>query len=214
MAEITYTGDRPELLRFLDVQGRGVLDVGCGGGGLAPHLRRAGATTVVGVEAERSHAATANSQCDRVIEAPIETALADRLLGHERFGLILLADVLEHLVDPWATLRELTSQLLTRDGHVFVSVPNVASLTVVKQLLRRRDWSYDDFGMFDRTHLRWFGKDTLRELLDQASLRPISWGGRVAFQLGPIRYSRIRWDVSRVPPIAIYQFYILAARDL
>jgi len=209
-ADVTYSGERPELLPFLDVRGRSVLDVGCGAGGLAPMLRDGGASRIVGVEPDPAHARAASAHCDAVLTAPIEDAIGGGALGEERFDLILLADVLEHLVDPWSTLRALVSEHLAPGGDAFVSVPNVANLAVVKQLLRHGDWRYEESGMFDRTHLRWFGPGTLRGLLRQAGLEPVVWGGRISVGLGPLRFTRIRTDVSRVPSIAVYQFHVLA----
>lgn len=210
MSNIAYGGERPELLRFLDVRGRTVLDVGCGAGGLTPHLKRAGAGRVVGVELVDSQAAVAAGVCDAVIAAPIEKVLSDGLLGRERFGMVVLADVLEHLVDPWAVLRTLTADHLAPEGLVFVSVPNVANINVIAQLARRGDWRYDQSGLFDRTHLRWFGAGTLASLLEQAGLEPVKYGGRLSIGVGRFSKDRLSDDVSRVPKFAIYQFHVLA----
>jgi SAM-dependent methyltransferase len=210
MGGVLYSGERPELLRFLDVRQRSVLDVGCGAGGLAPHLRSAGATRVVGVERDTAHAAAAAHLCDAVFASSVEAVLRDSLLGSERFGLILLADVLEHLIDPWAVIRGLVEQHLSPGGLVFISVPNVANVNVIKQLLVHCDWRYDESGMFDRTHLRWFGVRSLSDLISQAGLESVQWGGRLGFGAGRFWYTRVRNDISHFPPITVFQFHVLA----
>lgn len=212
MDGVTYSGSRPHLLTFFDPTGKSVLDVGCGGGGLGSHLRKAGAASLTGVEPSPAAAALASDVYDRVHCTEVETLLDDSLLGTERFGLILLADVLEHLVDPWRCLADLVDSHLAPDGQVFISVPNVANIATIKQLVLRRDWRYDESGLFDRTHLRWFGSKSTRSLLDQAGLDVATWGGRVRFDLGPIHINRICADVSRVPAVAVFQFHCLATR--
>jgi 2-polyprenyl-3-methyl-5-hydroxy-6-metoxy-1,4-benzoquinol methylase len=84
------------------------------------------------------------------------------------YDLILLLDVLEHLPDSVGTLRKL-SKLLNSGGRVIVSVPNIAHLSVSVPLLLGR-FRYQDAGILDRTHLRFFVEDTAIELLNDANL--------------------------------------------
>jgi hypothetical protein len=82
----------------------------------------------------------------------------------------------------------------------------------VKQLVLRGEWRFDDDGLFDRTHLRWFGRRTLRTLLADAGLEPRRWGARLSFGIGPLYTTRVVDNAARIPSIAIYQHHILAAR--
>jgi 2-polyprenyl-3-methyl-5-hydroxy-6-metoxy-1,4-benzoquinol methylase len=84
------------------------------------------------------------------------------------FDCIIFADVLEHLVDPWRTLRE-AAELLSDDGVVVASVPNVQNLAVLWRLARGR-WDYRERGILDRGHLRFFTLKTLCDLFAQAGL--------------------------------------------
>jgi len=206
----TYTGDRPDLLRFVERGRITALDVGCGGGGFAPLLRSRGVRQVVGIEPDAERAALASTVADRVLCSTIEQALDDGL-DDSQFDLIVVSDVLEHLVDPWSVTERLATHL-GAGGQMLLSVPNVGNLEVVKQLVRRGDWRYDDSGMFDRTHLRWFGRSTLRALLDRAGLAPQRWGARLSIGIGPLHTTRLVDDVGRIPSIAIYQHHILARR--
>lgn len=205
-----YTGDRPDLIRFVDNKRVTALDVGCGQGSFATLIRTHGVRHVVGIEPDPERAAVAADYADTVICATIEHAL-DHELGDSRFDLIVAADVIEHLVDPWSAVKRLSAHL-EPDGQMLLSVPNVGNLEVIKQLVLRGDWRFDDAGMFDRTHLRWLGRGTLRTLLDDAGLTPERWGARLAFGVGPLYTTRLVDNATRIPSIAIFQHHILARR--
>ena len=205
----TYTGDRPEILRFCDFGFKTVLDVGCGEGGLARHLRDR-AAAICGIEPEPSHAGLASEQYDDFYGVRVEEALDGPLRGRS-FDLIIVADVLEHLVDPWTVTQRLVDHL-GPNGKMMISVPNVGNVVVLKQLLRHGDWRYDDADMFDRTHLRWFGRQTLRELMAGAGLRPERWGARLSIAVKAVGTNRLVDNANHIPSLAIYQHHILARR--
>lgn len=178
MTPTYYPGLRPDLTAFLNVEGANVLDVGCGAGGLAHMLRERGAKKVVGVEAS-DLAKEARLVCDEVHHGTVEEVLPHL---DEHFDFVVVADVLEHLVDPWAVLREL-QQHVTANGTVLVSIPNVSHFSVLAQLILRRDWRFDSSGIFDRTHLRWFGRRSLEQMIDQAGFVPIAWAANASIPL-------------------------------
>jgi len=81
----------------------------------------------------------------------------------ESFDVFVLSNILEHLRDPVATLRRLVP-LLRPTGRILVDLPNVAHWDVRLRLLRGR-WDYEDAGILDRTHLRFYTRKTAREML-------------------------------------------------
>lgn len=85
------------------------------------------------------------------------------------YDLILLLDVLEHLPEATKCLQKLT-KLLEPGGQVIVSVPNVAHLSVSIPLLLRRRFDYQDAGILDRTHLKFFVENTAIKLFNDADL--------------------------------------------
>lgn len=95
--------------------------------------------------------------------------VAEVLPQLKTYDLILLLDVLEHLPDSSATLKQVTT-LLEPGGHVIVSLPNIAHLSVSGPLLLRRRFAYQDAGILDRTHVRFFVEDTAVALLNEANL--------------------------------------------
>ena len=84
------------------------------------------------------------------------------------FDAIVAADVLEHLKDPLEALNRLRP-FLKPDGFFVISVPNVAHGSVRLALLSG-DFEYADIGLLDSTHLRFFTRETLEKLLDDAEL--------------------------------------------
>jgi hypothetical protein len=89
------------------------------------------------------------------------------------------ADVLEHLVDPWTTLKQSVA-LLEPGATVVVSLPNVFYWKTLLRAIASRRWPRDHEGIFDRTHIRWFGARDAADLLAGAGLtsvvvRPNYW---------------------------------------
>ncbi|MFC3130253.1 class I SAM-dependent methyltransferase [Coralloluteibacterium stylophorae] len=140
---------------------RRVLDVGCGAGGTAVLLRqRFPDAVVVGVEPDAALAELARAQGVTVIEAPVERASVH--LENDRFDLIICADVLEHLQDPWKALHELR-ELLAPAGQLVTSIPNVRHVSTFWSLGVLGTWPRRTRGIHDATHLRFFAR---RDILD------------------------------------------------
>jgi SAM-dependent methyltransferase len=156
---------RPEVAALVPSTCRRVLDVGCGTGALGALLRARG-HRVTGLELVPEVAARAGEVLDEVVCADVE----DRPLPFPpgSFDAIILADVLEHLTDPWTVLRDCVA-LLTPGGRVVVSVPNVQNLDVIRRLLCGR-WDYRERGILDVGHLRFFTFHSVRSLFGQAGL--------------------------------------------
>jgi methionine biosynthesis protein MetW len=143
--------------------GARVLDVGCAEGYLAAALKERGCA-IVGVEPNPRAAEVARSVCDDVIAGDVEDpAIRGKIEG--RFDVVLFGDVLEHLRDPDSMLRWAG----TIGDRVVVSLPNIAHWTARRQIVRGR-FPQEDFGLFDRTHLRYFTRTTARELVERAGL--------------------------------------------
>ncbi len=155
-----------------------VLEVGCSVGHVTEHLVAAG-NRVVGVEIDPAAADEARCFAERVHVVDLDVTTLSSV-ETDRFDVILLGDVLEHLRDPPAVLADLVT-LLDDDGRLVVSVPNVSHVDVRLHLLEGR-WDYQNDGLLDRTHLRWFTRAGLRQLLGDV--------GFVAIRLDPVRQGR------------------------
>ena len=151
--------------------GARVLDVGCATGYLSAELVARGCTSV-GIEYDPAAAQQARAVCREVVvgdlEAPaVQAEAADAVARAGGIDTIICGDVLEHLRDPWAVLAWLRTLLPADGGRAVISVPNIAHWPARRALLRGR-FAYADFGLFDRTHLRFFTQASATELAQRA----------------------------------------------
>jgi len=148
-------------------ESRRVLEVGTATGYMSRALTERGCE-VVGIELDPDMAERAGEFCERMIVGDAETLDLEHELEGERFDAIVTADVLEHLKEPLRLLQRLRP-FLKADGYFVISVPNVAHGSVRLALLSGR-FDYQDIGLLDSTHLRFFTRETLEQLLDEAEL--------------------------------------------
>lgn len=187
-----------------------VLEIGCGGGGTLDWLKRAGrAHWVAGIELCASAASVARTRLDVLYEGD-----ADHHLGQVEpasLDLILCLDVLEHLVDPWATMARLQA-LLKPGGHLIISVPNVRHHSVVLPLLLSGRWQYKEAGIMDRTHLRFFSHESARTLLTQADLALVR--EKVTYAWGSYDGLKDKLSLGLLKDFLAFQYLICAQRPL
>ena len=195
-----------------------VLDVGCAAGDTAKALSARGCT-VSGVDIDADAAAPARDLLSELVIADIDQNPLSEHFKVESFDAIIFGDVLEHLLDPWAALKD-AATLLRPGGQILVSIPNVAHASVRLALLEGR-WDYTDTGLLDRTHLRFFTRESVCALLESADLVIEVLRSTV---LDPLAVEEISVDAAHLPPTLIewarqqpdalnYQ-YIAAARRL
>jgi 2-polyprenyl-3-methyl-5-hydroxy-6-metoxy-1,4-benzoquinol methylase len=160
-----YEQDRKELLKFFKPGPRRILDVGCGAGTFAAGLKKMLGAEVWGIEFDEPAAKRAAGRFDRVACGDVFQMAAT--LPRAYFDLILFNDMLEHLVDPYSLLRLIQANLAPQ-GRIFCSIPNFLYFNVMRSLLVYRDFKYEDYGVLDRTHLRFFTRKSMIRMLEEA----------------------------------------------
>jgi SAM-dependent methyltransferase len=140
-----------------------VVDFGCWTGFVARELKRRGCY-VTGIEVDPRAAEVARSVCDRVIEADLDTIDLRESLEGEKYDVGLFGDVVEHLKDPARLLRQMR-EMLSPGGYIVVSVPNIAHAGVRLMLLQGR-FKYEDTGILDDTHLKYYTRQSIGDLLE------------------------------------------------
>jgi SAM-dependent methyltransferase len=167
-----YTARRDGIACLVPRGPNVVLDLGCGSGGLGRQLLSQGrAAEITGVELFVPAAREAAAHYSRVVQGDVET-VDD--FAPESFDVVVCADILEHLVDPWRLMRRV-HLWLKPGGCVVVSVPNVRFLGVIWDLALRGLWRYTDAGITDVTHLRFFTRRTLLAMLEGSGLVTTHW---------------------------------------
>lgn len=160
-----YTNERPEVAAMIPPTARTILDVGCGHGALGVLLKqRVPGRAVYGIEYNPDAAAQARKVLDGVVVCDVATAVYS--YPDEMFDCIIFADVLEHLVEPREVITRLRPFLRPK-GTIVCSIPNIRHYTAIMRIIRR-GWSYDAYGLFDRTHLRFFSRESACDLVRSA----------------------------------------------
>lgn len=147
---------------------RQVLELGCSAGHVTRRLVDNGCT-VVGIEIDPEMALAAEEFATSVIVADLDQVLPEELLEGRRFDTIVVGDVFEHLKRPTEVLRSLAT-LLEPGGRLIASVPNVTHVDVRLMLLTGL-WRYQDGGLLDRTHLRFFDANGVAQLFSSGGFK-------------------------------------------
>lgn len=205
-----YESPRPDIQAHVPMSARNILELGCSTGALAAAIKARQPTSVLGVELLEEYADDARARVDRVIVMDAETFAAADPPDEAPFDCLIAADVLEHLVDPWTALARVVA-MLDAGATVIVSVPNVVNWKCLLRIARTGRWPRDDEGVFDRTHLSWFGPGDAVDLVRAAgatvtSVEPSYW-------LGGWRLAVVKLLArTRVAPLLPFQVIVVGAK--
>lgn len=174
-----YSHPRPQMRAFVPSTARRLLDIGCGDGAFAAGLIAERAEQgldleVWGIEQDPTAASRAMAHLHDVRCGDASALLADLPAGH--FDCVVMNDVIEHIAWPEPLLRDLP-RLLAPGGHLVTSMPNVRHFPHLWNLVVHGDWEYRDEGILDRTHLRFYTRDSMRRLLERCGFRVVRQDG-------------------------------------
>jgi 2-polyprenyl-3-methyl-5-hydroxy-6-metoxy-1,4-benzoquinol methylase len=170
---VGYESARTDVQDLVPGSARAILELGCASGAVGASLKARQGAAVLGVELDPELARDAEGRLDRVVTADAAAFAAGPPPPEAPFDCLIAADVLEHLADPWEVLRGVTA-MLAPGATAVVSLPNVLFWGALARVVRGRSWPREDFGVFDRTHLRWFSTSDAVELLQQAGFEQVA----------------------------------------
>lgn len=215
MGERYFGTARTEIFPHLPDTFSRLLDVGCGDGATVAAIRenRIGSAPfwAGGIELDEAAAAQADRHCDRIWRGDVEADAFAADIELASLDVVLCLDVLEHLVDPWSMVRRLTP-LLAPGGSLIISIPNIRNWKFIWRLFASADFHYRDAGLLDRTHLRFFVRDTAIQLATCGGLYLHHVGATRPFVPPDVRWLLAKASFGRLEDLMIKQFVLVARK--
>lgn len=147
-----------------------VLEIGAGPGSITKLLTHVSKCRVTALDIDAESIKRLDSHCERAYQADLNDKNWPSILKNDgKFEVLVAADVLEHVYEPLAVLQAMKS-FLNQDGYMVISLPH-AGHSVIHACLFDEDFEYNDYGLLDRTHIRFFGIKNIQKLFENAGMK-------------------------------------------
>ncbi len=167
-----------DILQMIPTDLKRVVEVGCSSGSLAKAYSEVNpACRYTGIEIDPGFAEVARQFCSEVVSGNIEHFDDEKFLKLFPSDCWIFGDVLEHLYDPWALLKRIRPQLAP-DAQIIACIPNAQHWSI-QASLNCGQFRYQDQGLMDRTHIRWFTRITLVEMFASSGYKIIEGAPRI-----------------------------------
>ena len=204
-----YKKPRKEILEFIPATCSKLLDVGCSSGAFGNLAKKTFGSEVWGIDPSSSVSESASEVLDHFIH---DFFSEDLNLPKHYFDVITFNDSLEHFPNHLPPLAACHS-LLKPDGVIVASIPNVRYIENLRHLLFEMDWNYEDMGIRDRTHLRFFTKKSIQRTFEEAGyqvlrikgINPRYWWWE-SKRFSPVQFAIGKW----IRDMNFLQFVIVA----
>jgi len=212
-AQTIYEGVNDCVLSLVPISAIRILDVGCGTGTLGECLLKGRERYVAGITYSRREAELASVRLSQVICAELNNF---EFCSLGEFDCVILSHILEHLYSPEDLLERLKC-VLGPESVIVVALPNVVWWRQRLQFLIGK-WRYQDWGILDRTHFRFFDMQSSEELLEEAGYEilkrkrdgPFPFIGPIRRLIRPFAEGIDRFICRLAPGLFAFQFVYLA----
>ena len=173
-----YTNSRLDIQATLNIENiNSILEIGCASGVMGEALKMKNKNIFYfGIDYDIDSLNIARTRLDQVhlFDFNIDDYnKLDEIILH-KFDHIIFADVLEHLLYPMNIIKYF-KKYLKPNGKIIISIPNIAHISVIKQLFFKLDFHYQDEGILDRTHLHFYTKKSFTRELNHLGFNNISY---------------------------------------
>jgi 2-polyprenyl-3-methyl-5-hydroxy-6-metoxy-1,4-benzoquinol methylase len=206
-----YSLPRLDILSLINDKHKKILEIGCAFGELGKSIKRYFPEVIIdGIELNPDSRDFLVDNYNNVTIGNIEDLDISKI--DNGYDLIIFADVLEHLYDPWRILN-LLCEKLSENGNVIVSVPNLRNSGILFNLIIRGRFKYAESGLMDRTHIRWFTRYEINKALDDAGLQVLLTNVNYNFY-SPLKKFLIYPLKLLIKDFDVCQFILLANRKV
>ncbi len=169
----SYIVERSDILSLIPQGVKTVLDVGCSNGTFGQSVKkRFESVKIIGLEANSKMVEIAKEKLDEVRQVNLNEVNLSGLFSDQKFDCIVMGDILEHLVNPWKLVKQ-ASSLLTENGVIITSLPNVRHFSTILSLTFKGGLPYRERGIHDKSHLRFFTRKNILEMFEEAGLKVV-----------------------------------------
>lgn len=198
-----------------------VLDVGCSTGYYARLLTDDKGCTVDGIEIDFEDRKEAKKHLRNVFDVDLDSEIWPKKLTSNKYNVIFLGDVIEHVKDASSVLQKL-AKILEEDGIIIISTPNIAHITTRLELMGG-NFEYEKTGILDETHLKYFTLRSLRKIINDLgfSIVNIDYSSNelhpdtVAHQLSTVGLKPTKkfWEMIKKPEAQAYQWKVVIKKE-
>jgi 2-polyprenyl-3-methyl-5-hydroxy-6-metoxy-1,4-benzoquinol methylase len=162
--KVYHNEGNKNVLAQVTGSGLTILDAGCGHGDNAALLKQMG-HTVDGVTISEKERAQAAPVLRNGYIFNLENGLPDAV-KQERYDVVICSHVLEHICYPQQLLKDIML-VLKPGGKLIVALPNIMNYRSRFKLMAG-NFKYQETGIWDYTHFRWYTYKSGAELLTGA----------------------------------------------
>ena len=173
-----HDNHNPDLLRLVPSTSRKIIELGCSSGALAKAFKSNNSdVNWIGVEIDAQYADLASRYCDKAIVSDIDFWGRTNFEQFSDRDCWVFGDVLEHLKDPWKVVANIRS-VIPSNGSIVACIPNASHWSLLVKFATG-NIRYEDQGLLDKTHLRWFSRITIFELFESNGFKVIEGLSRI-----------------------------------